>query len=532
MILIVDDRSENILALRSILESHDFAVDTAESGEEALRKVLKTPYSLIILDVQMPEMDGFEVAEMIRGYSKSQDTPIIFLSAISKEKKFITKGYNSGGMDYITKPVDPDILILKVKSMYWQSEQRAELKRIQESLLHEIDTRKQAESELAMRIDQLRSIMETLPDITFTINSDGEIEYVNSAWYLYSSNLKDFPGTHPDDDDVCHAWDEACLNGLEFEREVRIARLDTGEYRHFLLRIIPVKQQETIVKWVGAFTDIHQQKLANELLEQRVKERTTELQEKNIELEVSNHELQQFAWVISHDLKEPVRKIMTFADRVSHKYLKDNEQAQLDFHHIIKSAGRMSTLINDLLDFSRISIPGRFEETHLELVVAEVLSDFEYQIEQTGAIIHKAELPTIEAVPSQMRQVFQNLLSNSLKFTYPGIVPVIGITSDFTDTTDIDAPASPAGGFCRITFTDNGIGFDEQYLNKIFMVFQRLSHTNAYEGTGIGLAIARKSIEKHNGLITARSRPGKGTSFVIILPIRQEQVQQASELHS
>lgn len=525
MILIVDDRPENIFALKSILERHEFEVDTAESGEEALKKVLKTTYSLIILDVQMPDMDGFEVAEIVRGYSKSKDTPIIFLSAISKEKAFITKGYQSGGMDYITKPVDPDILLLKVKSMYELSEQKAELKRIQQSLLVEIETRKQAEAELSVRIEQMHSIMEALPQITFTISKDGNIEYANSEWFLYAADTNAFPETHTDDQRVYDAWDMAFKNSREFASEIRIRRLD-GNYRYYILRIIPISRNGEIVNWVGAFTDIHEQKVANELLEQRVRERTSELIEKNNQLELSNGELQQFAWVISHDLKEPIRKIMTFTDLVSTKYFKDNDAARIDFQRIIKSSQRMSTLINDLLDFSRISIPARFEETPLDMIVNEVIYDVEHQIEQTGATITKSDLPVIEAVPSQMRQVFQNLISNSLKFTKPGIAPEISIICDFVDQPDVHAPASPGGDYCRIVFTDNGIGFDEQYLDKIFMVFQRLSHTVTYEGTGIGLAIAKKSIEKHNGVITARSQPGKGTSFLIVLPLRQEQLKQ------
>jgi len=526
MILIVDDRPENIFALKRILERHEFEVDTAESGEEALKKVLHNTYSLIILDVQMPDMDGFEVAEIILGYSKSKDTPIIFLSAISKEKEFITKGYQSGGMDYITKPVDPDILLLKVKSMYQLSEQKEELKRIQASLLVEIETRKQAEAELSVRIEQMRSVMEALPQITFTISKDGRIEYVNSEWFLYSSDSTVFPEVHPDDRHVYLSWEDCFREGREFAGEIRIKRLSDGIYRYYIMRIIPISRDGAIVNWVGAFTDIHEQKVANELLEERVRERTGELTKKNHELELSNSELQQFAWVISHDLKEPIRKIMTFTDLVSNKYFKDNEDARADFQRIIKSSERMSTLINDLLDFSRISIPARFEETPLDMIVNEVLYDVETQIELTGAIITKTDLPTIEAVPSQMRQVFQNLISNSLKFTNPGVIPVITIGCDFTDTPDIHAPASATGNYCRITFTDNGIGFDEQYLDKIFMVFQRLSHNNAYEGTGIGLAIAKKSIEKHNGIITARSEPEKGTSFLILLPVKQQALKQ------
>ena len=134
MILIVDDKSENIYALKKVLELHDFKVDTALSGEEALKKILRRNYALIILDVQMPMMDGFEVAEAISGYKKAQGTPIIFLSAVSTHKKFITKGYTSGAIDYITKPVDPDILMLKVKTFYRLYEQTNDLKEAQQAL--------------------------------------------------------------------------------------------------------------------------------------------------------------------------------------------------------------------------------------------------------------------------------------------------------------------------------------------------------------------------------------------------------------
>src|SRR3984957_12579521 len=148
MILIVDDKPENIFSLKTILELHSFPTDTALSGEEALKKILKKPYALIILDVQMPGMDGFEVAEAISGYSKARDIPIIFLSAANTDKKFITKGYTSGGSDYITKPIDPDILLLKVKTFYRLYEQNSELNRIHASLRSEIEFRKKVEDEL------------------------------------------------------------------------------------------------------------------------------------------------------------------------------------------------------------------------------------------------------------------------------------------------------------------------------------------------------------------------------------------------
>ncbi|CAH0181017.1 Sensor histidine kinase WalK [Pedobacter sp. Bi27] len=145
MILIVDDRPENLISLQKVLQAHSFEVDTASSGEEALKKVLKNNYVLIILDVQMPDMDGFEVAETISGFSKAKDTAIIFLSAVNTELKFITKGYLSGGLDYITKPVDINVLLLKIKTFYRIYEQNRKLNEVQEKLLEEIEFRKQAE---------------------------------------------------------------------------------------------------------------------------------------------------------------------------------------------------------------------------------------------------------------------------------------------------------------------------------------------------------------------------------------------------
>src|SRR6218665_930998 len=179
MVLIVDDKHENIFSLKSLLTLHNFEVDTAESGEEALKKILHNSYSLIILDVQMPGMDGFEVAETISGFGKAKDTPIIFLSAVNTDKKFITRGYTSGGTDYVTKPVDPDVFLLKVKTFYKISEQTRELKKMQESLQKEVELRKMAQQEQAESMQELRAVMESLPQIAFTVNKEGQIEYVN-----------------------------------------------------------------------------------------------------------------------------------------------------------------------------------------------------------------------------------------------------------------------------------------------------------------------------------------------------------------
>ncbi|OXA91252.1 hybrid sensor histidine kinase/response regulator [Flavobacterium hercynium] len=404
MILIVDDIRANIIALKKTLEIHNIEVDTAESGEEALKKILKTNYCLIIMDVQMPGLDGFEVVKILSGNKRTKDIPVIFLSAINIEKKYIFKGYETGAVDYITKPVDTDLLILKVKTFLKIYEQQNELKLMKDLLSKEIKIRKEAQDNL----------------------------------------------------------------------EIKIA------------------------------------------------DRTKELVAKNEELELKNHELQQFSWVVSHDLNEPIRKIQIFIKIIKELYLKEDAKGVDYVDRTVKAAERMQTLITDLLAYSRLSAKVVPEKTDLNIVLQEVLSDFDYLIERKGALIKTGELPTIDSIPSQLRQVFQNLIGNALKFSGNTTVPVIEITSQRIKTKDFDSETDPEGKFCRITVSDNGIGFDEIYLDRIFVIFQSLNDRQTYEGTGIGLAIAKKIMEKHNGLITAKSQLGKGASFIMILPLKYE----------
>ncbi|MES2680839.1 MAG: response regulator [Bacteroidota bacterium] len=380
MILIVDDKPENIFSLKSLLTLHKFEVDTAESGEEALKKVLDRVYSLIILDVQMPGMDGFEVADAISNFNKAKNTPIIFLSAVNTDKKFITKGYTSGGTDYVTKPVDADILLLKVKTFHKLSEQTRELQKTQATLRREIELRKQAQQEQAEGMQELRAVMESMPQITFTLGKSGEVQYVNEKWYEYSPDKKTFPTPYHDDRHILDEWKESLENGDEFMSEIRIKRLKGNKYQYNLLRITPILQDGNIIKWVGTFTDIHRQKTLNEILEHRVIQRTKDLVSKNKELANSNHELQQFAWVASHDLKEPLRKIQTFNYLIKDKFLTGNDEAAMYLDRAIKSSKRMSDLIDNLLQYSRLSASAVYESTDLNLLLHEIITDLEVSI--------------------------------------------------------------------------------------------------------------------------------------------------------
>lgn len=521
MILIVDDRQENIISLKHFLEINNFKVDTAESGEEALKKVLKNDYALIILDVQMPDMDGFEVTETLSGYSKTKDIPILFLSAVNIEKKFITRGYASGGVDYVTKPFDPDILLLKVKTFYKLSEQRRELNRIHENLKKEIAERIQAENRLSEKVSELHSILESIPQIAFTADAEGNIDYVNRKWFQYSSSIDRFPQVHPDDKPIDEIWQEALASGKTWQEEVFIFRLEPEEYRYHTLTIKPVKKDNTIIKFVGTFTDIHEQRIINELLEEKINERTNKLLAANRELEYKNAELQQFVSVASHDLKEPLRKVQVFSSIIRDRILQVNDDVLKDYiNRIINSSERMTGLINDLLSFSRLSRASLFYPTDLNKLIADILEDIELSCTEKNAKIEIDLLPEISVIPGQMRQVFQNLLSNALKFTREGVPPHIQIKGELIEECCPDAKPNTEGNWLKISVKDNGIGFDETYLNKIFIIFQQLNANGKYEGTGIGLAIAKKIIDNHKGLITAKSTPGVGSEFIIILPLK------------
>jgi PAS domain S-box-containing protein len=247
-----------------------------------------------------------------------------------------------------------------------------------------------------------------------------------------------------------------------------------------------------------------------------------ELVEVNRELQRSNADLERFATVASHDLQEPLRKIQAFGDRLELLY-KDQlpERGQDYLARMQNAAGRMRRLIEALLAFSRVATKGQpFETVALEDVVADVVSDLEVRIEHSGGRVEIAELPTLAADPNQMRQLFQNLIGNALKFHREGIPPVVKVSSELVRVVESSAVIEPEVEIYQICVEDNGIGFDERYLDRIFEVFQRLHGRGVYEGTGVGLAICRRIIERHHGQITASSTLGIGSRFLITLPVQ------------
>ncbi len=241
------------------------------------------------------------------------------------------------------------------------------------------------------------------------------------------------------------------------------------------------------------------------------KQAEVELQSYAARLEQSNRDLQEFAYIASHDLQEPLRKVLAFGDRLANKYTDVIDDTGRDYLKRMREASqRMQTLINDLLTFSRVTTRAQpFIKVDLNAMVQDVISDLEFQIDRTGGNVGINDLPTIEADPTQMHQLLQNLITNGLKFHKDDMPPVVQVY------------ATNFGGQCQICVKDNGIGFDLQYLDRIFKPFQRLHSRGEYEGSGMGLAICRRIVERHGGEITADSALGRGSTFIVTLPVYQ-----------
>jgi two-component system sensor kinase FixL len=300
-------------------------------------------------------------------------------------------------------------------------------------------------------------------------------------------------------------WQHKRKDGTLFSAEVSLSRLALAGKAYV----------QAIVR------DVTERKMAEEALRQAHAELEARVQQRTAELSRSNAELQQFAYVASHDLQEPLRKIMAFGDRLqigAGPLLDERSRDYLD--RMLNAAQRMSGLINDLLAYSRITTKAQpFSPVDLEQVVREVLADLEVAIEEAGAEVEVGELPTIDADPSQMRQLLQNLIGNALKFRREGVPLVVRVESQMLQ--GVPYPGAGVRNMMQLRVIDNGIGFEQRFAERIFEVFERLHSREEYPGSGMGLAICRKIVERHHGTITASSKPGEGSVFTVIMPLEQ-----------
>jgi PAS domain S-box-containing protein len=398
----------------------------------------------------------------------------------------------------------------------------------------DITNGKLAEEALAQERSLLRTLIDNLPDCVYAKDTAGRKLLVNPAdlknlhfkTEAEVINKTDFDFFPKELAEKFWADDQKVIQGEPIIDREEYVLSDAGEKHWLLTSKLPLRDPSgKIVGLVGIGRDITARKLAEDSL----RSSEAKLRQSTIQLERSNHELQDFAYVASHDLQEPLRKIVVFGERLKEKKIEDLGPEAKDYlERMQKAAARMQTLINDLLTFSRVTTKARpFTSVNLAEVAADVVNDLEGRIEQVkGRVEIVGTLPVIDAEALQMRQLLQNLIGNALKFRRPEEPPVVKVEAQI-----ISDPGTPARQLCKLMVSDNGIGFDEKYLDRIFNVFQRLHTRNEYEGTGMGLAITKKIALYHSGEITAKSTPGQGATFIVTLPVSHPK-QATNEAHN
>ena len=406
--------------------------------------------------------------------------------------------------------------------------------------LRDITDEKKQQKELQENEQRFRLLADFMPQFVWKGDAEGNLNYFNQSVYNYSGLTPEqikqegwLQIVHPEEqDENVEKWMHSIKTGEDFIFEHRFRRKD-GVYRWQLSRAIPQKDAKgNIQMWVGTSTDIEDQKNFTNSLEKQVEQRTNELEIKNRELKKMNTELQSFAYVISHDLQEPLRKIQTFSTRILDKEYQNLSPNGKDyFDRMQKSAKRMQTLIEDLLNYSRTTTENIiFEKANLDELVKDVVRNFTEDIIDKNITVDICEKCFVYVITFQIKQLLFNLLNNSVKFARPEVKLEIKIKIDLIKGAEIKSKALIYTDkmYCHIAVTDNGIGFEEEYADKIFEVFQRLHGKSEYDGTGIGLAIVKKIVENHNGIIQVRSIVNEGTTFNIYIPSDKEVIQQSS----
>jgi PAS domain S-box-containing protein len=349
-------------------------------------------------------------------------------------------------------------------------------------------------------------ILDTMADALFVIDAEARVRVINDAVHtLFGYTESEILGKtidtfeYVDPEASISRTLRDMLRRAPIRDEERVFRRNGGERIDVSISVSPLHERDMEGGAVLIARDIRGRKHAEE-----------ELRAFTVKLQQSNRELEDFAYVASHDLQEPLRKIQAFGDRLRARYAEALTTEGIDYLNRMQSAaGRMASLINDLLVFSRITTKAQpFAPVDLGVIAREVVHDLEVRIHQSGGEVVVGELPIVDADALQMRQLLQNLVGNGLKFHKPGVPPRVEVSGD-------------SNGNAQIVVSDNGIGFDEKYGERIFTMFERLHGRAVYEGTGIGLAICRKIAQRHGGDIRAQSSPGEGARFVVTLPVRQ-----------
>ena len=481
---------------------------------DKLRELISDSFAKQSAEIDVRRTDGFVAAEAL--FSKAESDQVtheiyaILMDFEDRERSRLNVRSEStrfiGSATTLVILVGSSVTFVALLAAGWM-------------IFRDIAARRRAETALAEQANLLKAIVDTMPDHVYLKDAKGRYILDNQAHRHYlglhgDENVegktvhdffpRDFAARYEADDEYVFS------TGAPIRNREEPARPAAPNVDWLATTKMPLRDATgRIIGLVGVSTDITQRKIDEEKLRMFAEQ-----------LERSNAELASFASVASHDLQEPLRKIQAFGDRLRAKCAEQLGEQGLDYlARMDNAAQRMQTLIQDLLKLSRVTSRAQpFAACDLARVVGEVLTDLEVRIEQAQASIEVGELPVIDADPLQMRQLFQNLIANALKFQKPGVPPVVRI---FAEEAAAVPGAQPRGRLCGISVQDNGIGFAPKFAEQIFAVFQRLHTKTEYEGTGIGLAVCRKITDRHGGTIVASSEEGRGATFIVTLPAKQ-----------
>lgn len=499
-VLLADDNADMRNYVRNLLQPY-CEIETVSNGEEAVTAAKRVLPDLILSDIMMPGLDGFELLSTLRNDQHLKTVPIILLSARAGEEARV-EGLQAGADDYLVKPFNAKELLARVKANL-----NLDLHRARE----EAELARQESEERYKRLFNQAAAGIAQTDLTgkFILVNQRYCDMVGrSQSELMGLCMQDI--THPDDlQENLPAFERVIRDGTPFAIEKRYLRPD-GSQIWVRNHVSLIQDQNQTPQGILAISqDITDRKKT----EMALKTAQDGLKKYAAKLEKSNQELEHFAMIASHDLQEPLRKVIMFSE-----HLKTTTQDRLsdegrdDIARMQQATRRMQNLIDDLLDLSRVTRRGKaFQSTDLGRVLEEVLADLHLSLKAAGGHVDIGPMTTIEADPGQMQQLLECLISNALKFHKEDYPPVINVSTRVLDAR-----------FCQITVEDNGIGIKDEYQERIFETFTRLHGKNAYPGTGIGLAIAKKIVERHNGTITVASAPNEGSVFTVTLPIRQD----------
>ena len=500
-ILVVDDQPYNLVALEATLADRDHEVICASSGKEALRRLLQDDYAVVLLDVMMPEVDGFEVAALMRQRDRTRHTPIIFLSATGTDESFALRGYQVGAVDYLRKPSVPEVVRAKVGVFVELYRKERQVRAQAEELRQSERRRKDLELAELRRASERRylRLIESIPQIVFTADAEGNVLSFNQRFReLTGCMVAEQLGKrwlellHPGErESFTQAWLKAVREERPFEAECRLKQAN-GSHRWQLVRARPEpKAHHDAGAWLGTFTDIEDRKREEERAREGIRQRDEFIliasHELNTPLTSLRLQLQRLERAVQHGRSEGIAESVAVADR---------------------SARRLGNLVQMLLDASRITA-GRLdlqrERTELRQLVADVVERMNAEAARAGSALSFSGGGEMWAMVDRGRidQVVTNLLSNAIKY---------GNKQPVTVTLDDDH------GRARIRVRDHGIGIAPEQRHRIFQRFARAVSERNYGGLGLGLFIVAQIIAAHGGEVEVESEPGNGSTFTVWLP--------------